>query len=83
MSSKVQLSRNEMLNNNTTYQDNFPEQQQNLLDRKVRGITTAELGDHCKQHHSKTIFSRHRKHWTKTTDKKYYHTITCISCGGL
>ena len=53
---------------NTTYQDNFPEEQQNLLDRKVRSITAAELGDHCKQHHGETILSRHWQHWTK--DKK-------------
>jgi len=37
---------------NLSYQNNFPEQQENLLDREVRSISTAELGDHREQHHS-------------------------------
>ena len=57
----------------TTYQYNFPQQQQNLLHREVGSVSTTKLGDHCEQHHGKTIFTRHWKHWITTTEH-HLHT---------
>lgn len=40
-----------MADEQTNYQDAFPEQQQHFLHREVGGMATAELGNHGKEHH--------------------------------
>jgi len=42
-----------------SYQDDFPEEDENLLDWEVRSATAAELGDHREEHHSNAVLARY------------------------
>ena len=45
-----------------TYQDDFPEEEQYLLDRKVWSVSAAELGNDSEEHHRKAVITRYWQH---------------------
>lgn len=50
-----------MANISIAHQYALPQQQQHLLHGEVRGVTTAELGNHTKKHNRNGLIVEHRR----------------------